>query len=163
MKISNHVIQDVEMRPSPNSGGIITPRLVVIHYTGDNSLEGALDWLTTPESQVSAHLLNGKAGELYQLVPFNVRAWHAGRSEWNDQPNVNGFSIGIENVGYGDSWPGAQIAKLMDILEALVAAYAIEGIVGHEDICIPDGRKQDPGPNFPWSMVAAKWPKLVGA
>ena len=30
----------------------------------------------------SAHLVIGRQGEAYQLVPFDKRAWHAGESEF---------------------------------------------------------------------------------
>jgi N-acetylmuramoyl-L-alanine amidase len=143
--------QRVEYRQSPNHGRIITPRLIVIHYTGDNSLQGALSWLCAPSAQVSAHLVVGKDGKVYQLVPFNVAAWHAGVSSYNGQPGVNGFSIGIENVGIGDFWPDAQVEANRAIIAALSEAYAIEDIVGHCDVA--PGRKADPGPNYPWDKI----------
>ena len=98
----------VQYRESPNHGSQIIPRLIVIHYTGDNSCEGALSWLCSRKSGVSAHLVIDKSGVIYQLVPFGIQAWHAGRSAYNRENQVNGFSIGIENVGIGDSWPDEQ-------------------------------------------------------
>ena len=137
--------------PSPNRGGRIEPTLIVIHYTGDNSPEGALSWLTAEVSQVSAHLVIDKLGKVYQLVPFNRRAFHAGVSEYKGRDSVNGFSIGIENVGFGDEWPDDQVSVLRDVLSALSRAYKIENIVGHSDVA--PGRKVDPGPRFPWDKV----------
>jgi len=154
--IDHFLFKDGEQVPfldSPNHGGEIVPRLVVIHYTGDNSLQGALSWLCTPKSGVSAHLVISKDGVVYQLLPFNVKGWHAGRSEYNGEPNVNGFSIGIESVGIGDFWPRTQVEAIRDVLSAISRAYEIQDIVGHEDIAVPAGRKADPGPNFPWDEV----------
>jgi len=145
--------QQVEYRPSPNHGGEIVPQIIVVHYTGDNSLEGALSWLCARRSGVSAHLVVAKNGTVYQLLPFNVVGWHAGRSQYNGQANVNAFSVGIENVGVGDDWPDAQVEANRAIIEALFAAYPIEDVVGHEDVA--PGRKVDPGPNFPWEKVVA--------
>ena len=141
----------VEYRPSPNHGKIITPRLIVIHYTGDNSCQGALSWLCAGEAKVSAHLVVAKDGKVYQLVPFNIAAWHAGVSSYNGESGVNAFSIGIENVGIGDVWPEAQVETNRAIIEALSEVYAIEDIVGHCDVA--PGRKVDPGPNYPWDKV----------
>jgi N-acetylmuramoyl-L-alanine amidase len=143
----------VHQRISPNYGGNITPTVIVIHYTGDNSFEGAVDWLCKPSAKVSAHLVISKAGEVWQLVPFDLKAWHAGVSSFDGQANVNDFSIGIENVGTGDSWPAAQVEANRLVIEALVSAYDIEAVVGHDDVATPAGRKVDPGKNFPWTEV----------
>ncbi len=62
----------VSSKLSPNHGGVITPEIVIIHYTGDNSLSGALNWLTHKGSNVSAHLVIAKTGVVWQLVPFNL-------------------------------------------------------------------------------------------
>jgi N-acetylmuramoyl-L-alanine amidase len=141
----------VEFRESPNVGREITPTIIVIHYTGDNSMDGAVSWLCAQQSGVSAHLVIGKDGSIIQLVPFNVSAWHAGRSDYNGRANVNGFSVGIENVGIGDEWPDAQVDAIKEVIRALFAAYPMTDVVGHQDIA--PGRKSDPGPNFPWDKV----------
>lgn len=143
----------VEFRPSPNHGRVIEPRLIVIHYTGDNSLEGALSWLCTRQSNVSAHLVIAKNGTVFQLVPFNVAAWHAGKSSHNGESGCNNFSIGIENVGIGDDWPSAQVEANRAVIAALFEAYPIEDVVGHSDVA--PGRKVDPGPNYPWEAVTS--------
>lgn len=143
----------VEFRPSPNHGGVIKPRLIVIHYTGDNSLPGALSWLCARQSKVSAHLVIAKDGAVYQLLPLNVAGWHAGASSYNGQSGVNAFSIGIENVGLGDVWPDAQVEANRAVIAALSDAYAIEDIVGHCDVA--PGRKIDPGPHYPWDKVTS--------
>jgi N-acetylmuramoyl-L-alanine amidase len=129
----------------------MTPTLIVIHYTGDNSEGGAISWLCAPQSSVSAHLVVNKEGGVTQLVPFNLAAWHAGRSEYQGRSGVNSFSVGIENVGIGDEWPEAQVEANRAIIAALFAAYPIADVVGHQDVA--PGRKADPGPNYPWERV----------
>mgnify|MGYP001034239823 CR=1 FL=1 len=148
-----HGREPVPYRPSPNHGGNIIPRIIVIHYTATPGLASPLSWLTSPKSGVSAHLLVDKDGAVYQLLPFNVAGWHAGRSEYEGVSGVNAFSVGIENVGLGDAWPTAQIEANRAIIEALWDAYPIEDVVGHEDVATPPGRKTDPGPNYPWTQV----------
>ena len=147
--------KQVIFKQSPNHGGVIKPRLIVIHYTGDNSKGGAISWLCAKEAKVSAHLVVGKDGTITQLLPFNVQGWHAGKSEYEGQLGVNNFSIGIENVGVGDFWPAAQVEANRAIIEALFDAYSIEDVVGHNDVAIPEGRKSDPGPNYPWTEVVS--------
>jgi len=145
--------EQVPFQESPNHGHKITPTIVVIHYTGDNSMEGAVSWLCAERSGVSAHLVIGKDGSIIQLVPFNVSAWHAGRSDYNGRANVNGFSVGIENVGIGDFWPDEQVEAIRAVIATLFVAYPMTDVVGHQDVA--PGRKPDPGPNFPWDKVTA--------
>jgi N-acetylmuramoyl-L-alanine amidase len=44
----------------------------------------------------SAHVVIDRSGKLWQVVPFNRAAWHAGVSAWGGRQFLNGFSIGIE-------------------------------------------------------------------
>lgn len=152
--VENHLLlkdgNPVSWKRSPNHGGIITPEIIVLHYTGDMGT-GGLQWLCDYQSGVSAHLWIARTGKVWQLVPFNLRAWHAGRSEYNGRPDVNTFSIGIELQGIGKDWPDEQIEELHWVLKALYEAYDIQDIVGHEDVA--PGRKTDPGPEFPWDRV----------
>jgi len=144
--------QQVEYRESPNHSGEMNPSLVVIHYTGDNSMEGAVSWLCAEQSGVSAHLVIGKDGTICQLLPFNIIGWHAGKSEYNGRSNVNSFSIGIENVGIGDFFPPEQMEANRAVIAALFKFYPIiENVVGHSDVA--PHRKVDPGPNYDWDKV----------
>lgn len=43
----------------------------------------------------------GRDGKITQLVGFDKRAWHAGKSVWGQLENMNQFSIGIELVNAG--------------------------------------------------------------
>lgn len=156
-QIKNHFLykggERVSGKLSPNHGGVIKPEIIVVHYTGSNSLQGGLSWLCDPRSKVSAHVVIAKTGQVWQLVPFNLRAWHAGRSEYDGRRDVNSFSIGIENVGLGDEWPEAQVEANINVINALGAEYDIYGLAGHEDVAIPAGRKADPGKKYPWHRV----------
>jgi len=143
----------VSYKLSPNHGGMISPRLIVVHYTGTESLQSVLRWLCTPAAQASAHVVIAKTGLIWQLVPFNLRAWHAGKSEYDGRPEVNDFSIGIENLGLGDDWPEAQIKANIEVIKALCKAYPIYALAGHDEVAIPPGRKPDPGPKYPWEMI----------
>ena len=106
MKIVNHRLkrEDGEALPfrrSPNQSGAITPEFLVMHYTAGASASSAINWLTNPAARASAHLVIGRDGAITQLVAFNRKAWHAGRSRWAGRSGVNGFSIGIELDNFG--------------------------------------------------------------
>ena len=87
----------VDYKRSPNRGGVITPKILVMHDTAGRLFGGSsVEWLCNPKAKASAHLVIDRAGEVTQLIPFNIQAWHAGRSVYKGRKNVNSFSIGIE-------------------------------------------------------------------
>jgi len=55
-----------------------------MHYTTGASKGSSVEHLTKPSAKPSAHLVIGRDGSITQLVPFNVVAWHAGKSRWHD-------------------------------------------------------------------------------
>jgi N-acetyl-anhydromuramoyl-L-alanine amidase len=105
---------------------------------------------------VSSHLLIRRDGEIVQYVPFDLRAWHAGRSSYRGQENCNDFSIGIELEGSDDlPYSDAQYRQLAQVTRLLNEIYphTFGHIAGHSDIA--PGRKTDPGPAFEWSRFHA--------
>ena len=150
--------------PSPNYD-IRRPVLIVIHFTAEHSAQKALDTLRTRNSggPVSAHYLIGSDGHIYQLVPDQLRAWQAGPGRWGTITDLNSTSIGIELDNDGHSpFAQPQIDSLLRLLADLTARLHIPRtqIIGHEDLA--PGRKDDPGPYFPWAQLAAagfgRWP-----
>lgn len=151
-------------------------RFLVMHYTASD-FDSSLKTLT--DEHVSAHYLlpehpqwqNGKP-LAYQLVPEEMRAWHAGASSWRGRTDLNDTSIGIEIVNQGFShmlqakhwppYPPEQIELLIQLSRDIIKRYDIQpmDVVGHSDIA--PQRKQDPGPLFPWQQLAlagiGAWP-----
>ena len=112
MKIVNHrLVRDdgtpYPFRSTPNRGAKgnkdapIKHRWLVMHYTAGGDAAESIGWMANPDAQASAHIVIAKDGSITQMVPFNVRAWHAGESEWKGVKFLNGHSIGIELDGYG--------------------------------------------------------------
>jgi N-acetyl-anhydromuramyl-L-alanine amidase AmpD len=151
--------------PSPNLDAR-RPVLIVLHFTSQDSVAESLHTLRTRNSggPVSAHYLIGADGHIYQLVADAQRAWHAGPGRWGTITDVNSASIGIEldNDGRSDFAP-AQIASLLRLLDDLTTRLRIPRtqVIGHEDMA--PGRKDDPGPRFPWRQLAdagfGAWPR----
>ena len=158
--------------PSPNFG----PRpqdaavsLVVVHsislppgqYGGTQVHElftNRLDWEVHPYFQqlrgleVSAHFYIDRAGQLWQFVSCDDRAWHAGTSCFGGRDNCNDFSVGIELEGLdGDAFEPAQYEQLARLCRDLMQRYPIEAVTGHEHVA--PGRKSDPGPGFDWQLL----------
>jgi Negative regulator of beta-lactamase expression len=75
-------------RPSPNhddrDGAIVD--MLVLHYTGMQTAEAALDRLCDSAAKVSAHYTVDEDGTVYAHVPEARRAWHAGISFWPGSP-----------------------------------------------------------------------------
>lgn len=102
MTIENHRLRGAVNAPSPNHSGIITPRFIVMHYTAGWTAESAVRTFANSSSRVSAQVTIDTDGTVYQHVPFNVKAWHAGPSSYNGYSGLNSHSVGIElvNIGY---------------------------------------------------------------
>src|SRR5271170_6207136 len=91
--------------PSPNfNARTAPPNMVVLHYTGMQTGQAALDRLRDAEAQVSAHYLVEEDGRVFALVAEERRAWHAGVSFWKGERDINGASIGVEIVNPGHEW-----------------------------------------------------------
>ncbi|MEM7570118.1 MAG: N-acetylmuramoyl-L-alanine amidase [Pseudomonadota bacterium] len=133
--------------------------MIVLHYTGMESAQAALDRLCDPAAQVSAHYLIDRDGSAFELVDPRKRAWHAGVSAWEGHGDVNSRSIGIELVNLGhehgyQDFPEAQVTVLLRLLAKLCLQYRIpqHAVWGHSDVAA--ARKEDPGEKFPWARLA---------
>lgn len=120
---------------------------IVMHATANSTLEGVIKWFRDPQSFVSAHYNIGKDGRIVQMVPDELRAWHAGKSIWKGVEDVNNFSIGIElvNLNNGrDPYPPEQYQATVALCKMLVQKYDIkaEDIVSHKAISLSG--KTDP-------------------
>jgi N-acetylmuramoyl-L-alanine amidase len=151
---------DIIEAPSPNfDPRKAPPDILVLHYTGMPTGEGALARLRDAEAKVSSHYLVEEDGRIFRLVPEERRAWHAGVSSWKGQRDVNGASIGIEMVNPGHEFgyrpfPEAQVAAVIALIADIRTRWTIEdgNIVGHSDVA--PKRKDDPGELFPWKRLA---------
>ena len=150
-----------EFLASPNHGerrGGRRPDALVLHYTGMASSAEAQAWLCNPAAQVSCHYFVWEDGRIVQLVPEGRRAWHAGRSFWQGESDLNSASIGIEiaNPGHDGglpAFPEAQIAAVVALCRDIAARLAIppQRVLAHSDIA--PLRKRDPGEKFPWARL----------
>ena len=146
--------------PSPNFDARRSPPdMLVLHYTGMQTGEAALERLRDPEAKVSAHFLVEEDGRVFRLVPEERRAWHAGLSFWQGERDCNAASIGIEIVNPGHefgyrAFPQAQIDQVIALVGEIRSRWSIpdDRIVAHSDVA--PARKQDPGELFPWKRLA---------
>ena len=146
--------------PSPNfderSLGV---SMLVLHYTGMQDAQSAIDRLRDPAAKVSCHYLVAEDGTVLRMVAEDKRAWHAGKSRWRGIEDVNSASIGIEIVNPGHElgyppFPEQQIDALIPLVATIKERHGITrgNVVGHSDIA--PTCKQDPGELFPWNRFA---------
>jgi N-acetylmuramoyl-L-alanine amidase len=100
LNIRNHRLtgDGVVFRQTPNVGGGLKPRFVVLHYTAGSSLDSSVESLCTrkPQGNASAHIVVGRDGRIVQLAAFDTVTWHAGVSQWGGLNGLNQHAIGIE-------------------------------------------------------------------
>ena len=161
----------VRDRPSPNHATRGEPAridMLVLHYTGMKNAKEAIERLCDPVARVSAHYVVEEDGTIWRLVPDARRAFHAGRSCWAGESDLNNVSIGIEIVNPGHQWgyrpfPDEQMAAVECLCREFVSRYPIlpHRVVGHSDVA-PD-RRADPGELFDWPGLARAgigiWPE----
>lgn len=152
-----------DLRPAPADRTLRSPnqnarppgvgiRCIVLHATAGTDA-GAEAWMANADADVSAHLHIRRDGSVTRMVEDHRRAWHAGRSRWGGEEDVNDFSLGWEigNDNRGEPYTDAQYETLI----RLGAFYARQGLplhafVSHEEIALPKGRKNDPY-GFDWA------------
>lgn len=147
--------------PSPNHGPrrrVKFPRAIILHSDASPNEQVTLSWVARPEAQVSYHLLIGRAGTVYRIVPDLRRAWANGRSELLldgvRYADVNDVSISVAFANRNDG-KEPLTTEQMAVGKALVRGLAdrwptITTITTHAAIARPVGRKSDPtrAPNF---------------
>ena len=104
MRINNHKLVGIPYSQTVHGGAAIsggTPRFLVIHYTANGSMSGAVNWFRNPAAKASAHLVIGHDGAVTQMQPFNKVCWHAGKSRWKNVKGLNSHSVGIEIANWG--------------------------------------------------------------
>ena len=166
--MSSLAIRDL---PSPNCdarpGGPDDIDILILHYTGMQTGQAAIDRLRDPKAKVSSHYVVDEDGSILRLVPEHLRAFHAGISYWRGRHTLNGTCIGIEIVNPGHEWgyrpfPAVQMEAVKLLCLDILGRHPIppRNVIGHSDVA--PNRKQDPGELFDWKGLAASgigfWP-----
>ena len=165
--------QNITQTLSPNFDDRTLPiSLLILHYTGMETGQAALERMRDGTAKVSAHYMVEEDGRIFQLVDEDKRAWHAGVSEWQGETNINSNSIGIEIVNGGHDhpnedgslpeFPDVQINAVIALSKDIMKRRGELTVLGHSDIA--PARKIDPGEKFPWKGLAAAgvgyWPDV---
>ncbi len=146
---------------SPNIGarrGKAKPDLLILHYTGLETARRSIDVLCDPVCEVSCHYLVDIDGRVTQMVREADRAWHAGRSFWQHETDVNSSSVGIEiqNPGHAHGYPDFPEPQMKAVERLSLDIVSRQGMVPHAVLAHSDiapQRKIDPGEKFDWQRL----------
>jgi N-acetyl-anhydromuramyl-L-alanine amidase AmpD len=143
-----------------NWNGMREPRLgCLLHYDASTSDAGAVQWLLhDSRAKVSYNWLVLDSGEIVNIAPADVRAWHAGICRTSDprlpykDANSAFYGIAIAATA-GDIATEAQKQSVADLCTQCFKRHGWDfkqlwRIVGHDTEAWPRGRKVDPvGPD----------------
>ena len=102
-------------------------KYVIIHYTNMNNQKSAIKRLQSRVAKVSCHYIVSKKGKVYRMVHDKDVAWHAGKSKWKKDNNLNNCSIGIELINNGnEEFPNIQIISLIKLLKKIITKHEIK-------------------------------------
>lgn len=134
-------------------------RYIVLHDTeSDGSAQDTIDWWDSNGNLVAAHFIVNKDGSIWQCVPLDSIAHHAGygdtghnalfgaEDESRDDKRgttpigddyadygMNSYSIGIEMVHAGGDYPAAQLDAVDDLIAYIDNYYGFESeIIDHK-------------------------------
>lgn len=100
--IAKHRLAGVPFVAARACGGSLSPQLIILHDTAGRIDTGnSVAWFRSKDCGTSAHVVVERDGSLTQMVPFNVKAFHAGKSSWRGRQFCNSFAVGIEIVNPG--------------------------------------------------------------
>ncbi len=102
---------------------------IIVHYTTAGTFESTKNHFLNHASEVSAHYVIDRNGDIYQMVKDTDKAWHAAQA--------NRSSIGIEHVAkQGDRLAQAQEKSSVHLIKWLMTEYKIpkENIKAHKQI-----------------------------
>jgi N-acetylmuramoyl-L-alanine amidase len=147
---------------------IIQPKMIILHWTGMNSLTSAWNYFNRTRAEadrtqlaaagevnVSAQFLVDRDGTVYRLMPENWMARHC--------IGLNHVAIGVENVGDGEKFPltDEQVHADAGLIRYLAKKWPITHLIGHMEYRQMEGhpyfleldpkyrnRKPDPGAEF---------------
>jgi hypothetical protein len=117
---------------------------IVVHIA-QGSYSGTISWFQNPRSNVSAHYVVGRGGQVAQCVRNEDIAWHAGNWRYNKQ------SIGIEHAGFASHrWTNRMYRSSARLSAYLCRRFNIPvnrwHIVGHRRV--PGVATRCPGRRF---------------
>lgn len=135
--------EEVRIFTTNKSKKKIKPQGVLLHHTGDYSLDSVLN--TFLYGKASCHVLIKKDGTRIILGEDTDRMWHAGVSEWRWRKNCNNYLLGVEFHGDTHEEPLTedQVESFIEwfTVKQMEYEFAYDMVIDHKRVA-PD-RKTD--------------------
>lgn len=133
-----------------------TKNYIIIHNDGGSG-GYSVARKTLIKRRLSYHYYVKRDGTVIKLLDPKYQASHVGYSMWKGLFRINRYSIGIclENgitTPYTDKQYDAT-AWLITQLRHRYRDTTTYTVVGHSNVALPLGRKDDPGKNFDWNKL----------
>lgn len=141
--IEKPIIKSFIESPNTSSRNGASINMIVLHSTTAATVEGTINWFLDPKSQVSAHYVVDKNGDIYQMVSDDRSAWHA--------KAINSRTIGIEHVATAtDRLTDDQSVASAQLVRWLAATYGIPAanVLGHRFAPCNEGTTECPNHLF---------------
>lgn len=140
--------------PSPHHGSRhgAPIRWIVLHADVSPKESATENWICSPDSKVSYHILVHRDGSLTRFVTDDQAAWACGVSAWGGIVGLNRHSLSLAFASRHDGKERltyAQIDAAMGQVEEWRSRYpTVQAVLTHA--MISPGRKSDPDriPNF---------------
>ena len=130
---------------------------IIIHNDGGSGGYNSAR-ATLIKRRLSYHYYVKRDGTIMKLLDPKYVASHVGYSVWKGLFRINKYSIGIclEN-GITKPYTHLQYQSTAWLIKQLRTRYkdtTTYTVVGHSDVALPLGRKDDPGRNFDWKELS---------
>lgn len=143
------------VRLTPNQGGVRPQTFgIVLHSTRGGQVPGVeyqatINWFMNEASQVSAHMVISREGEMTQMVPWGAVAWHAG---W--ELNHSYLGVELEQGFRGEDITEKQYIALAKWVADMEESYGALSLIEHKDTAQGKAeRKSDVGPPFSMEIL----------
>ena len=116
-------VSDAYRSPRNNERPVRKSTSFIILHTTEGAFRGSAEKL---RNRGEANYLVAENGRIYRIIDDRRVAYHAGRSMWNNQRELDNISVGIEIVGYHNKdITAAQYRAVKQLVDMLKAKYKV--------------------------------------
>lgn len=121
-------------------------KYIILHHTWTSkfiSWRNIFNYFNRKNKYVSAHYLVETDWKVYNIVPDTNIAWHAWKSQWGDDVNLNNLSIWIEIVSNWYKYTKIQKKAVRELIIYLMEKYKLvcDNVLTHAHVTLKNQNK----------------------